>query len=86
MRYLEAMDSALQSYFTSTYDILLGPSDGMSNVKRMIMPLYKTKDPGPAIYFLGIDIQRLPNGRIKLSQTHYIERILERFVTVPNCQ
>jgi Reverse transcriptase (RNA-dependent DNA polymerase) len=45
----------------------------------MIMPLYKMKDLGPAIYYLGIDIQRLPNGRIKLSQTRYIERILERF-------
>ena len=59
--------------------LLLGPSDGISNVKRMIMPLYKMKDLGPAIYYLGIDIQRLPNGRIKLSQTRYIERIIERF-------
>jgi hypothetical protein len=23
------------------------------------------KDLGPAVYYLGIDIQRLPNGRIK---------------------
>ena len=41
----------------------------------MIMPLYKMKDLGLAI---GIDIQS-PNGRIKLSQRRYIEKILERF-------
>jgi hypothetical protein len=39
--------------------LLVGLSDGISNVKRMIMPLYKMKDLGPAIYYLGIDISTI---------------------------
>jgi hypothetical protein len=59
--------------------LLIGPSDGIENVKRMLKQLYKMKDLGPASLFLGIEIERLPDGRIKLSQTRYIETLLERF-------
>jgi hypothetical protein len=37
------------------------------------------KDCGLASLYLGIEITHLPGGAIKLSQTHYINRILERF-------
>ena len=59
--------------------LLVGTPDSIVNVKNMIKPLYKMKDCGLATLFLGIRIERLPDGRIKLSQTHYIEKLLERF-------
>jgi hypothetical protein len=59
--------------------LLVGPIEGIENVKQMVKPLYKVKDLGPARLFLGIEIERLPDGRIKLSQTRYIEKLLERF-------
>ena len=32
---------------------------------------------------MEIEIERLPGGRIKLSQTRHIERLLERFAMIP---
>jgi reverse transcriptase-like protein len=52
--------------------LLVGPIDGIINAKKMVMPLYKMRD-------LGVEIDRLPDGRIKLSQTRYIKKLLERF-------
>ena len=59
--------------------LLVGPIDGIVNVKKLIMPLYKMRDLGEATFFLGVEINRLPDGKIKLSQTRYIEKLLERF-------
>ena len=59
--------------------LLVGPSHGIRTVKNMIMPLYKMRDLGPATLYLGIEINRLSDGRIKLSQTQYIEKTLERY-------
>jgi Reverse transcriptase (RNA-dependent DNA polymerase) len=59
--------------------LLVGPSDGIRNVKSMIMSLYDMKDLGQATLFLGVEIERMPDGRIKLSQSRYIDRMLERF-------
>jgi Reverse transcriptase (RNA-dependent DNA polymerase) len=59
--------------------LLVGPSHNIAIVKKMIMPLYKMRDLGPATLYLGIEIGRLPDGRIKLSQTRYIEKTLERY-------
>src|SRR5436190_11897723 len=64
--------------------LLVGPTDGILNVKQMILSLYKMKDLGPAALFLGIQIERLLDGRIKLSQTHYIDKLLDRF-GMTNC-
>jgi len=56
-----------------------GPKNLLGEVNQlggpMIMPLYKMKDLGLAIYYLGIGIQRSPNGLIKLPQMRYIEKI-----------
>ena len=57
--------------------LLVGPTEGINNVKQMIGPLYKFKDLGPARLFLGIEIERLSEGRIKISQTRYIKKLLE---------
>jgi Reverse transcriptase (RNA-dependent DNA polymerase) len=59
--------------------LLVGPIQGIINVKSLIMPLYKMRDLGESSMFLGIEIERFPDGRIKLSQFRYIERLLERF-------
>ena len=59
--------------------LLVGTPDSIANVKNMIKPLYKIKDCGPATQFLGIRVEILPNGQIKLSQSHYVEKLLEHF-------
>ena len=51
----------------------------IQSVKDEISNLYKIKDFEKAVYFLGIKIDDDQKGNIKLSQTRYIENILERF-------
>ena len=51
----------------------------IKSVKDEISNLYKIKDFEKAVYFLGIKIDDDQKGNIKLSQTRYIENILERF-------
>jgi hypothetical protein len=48
-------------------------------VKDEIAGLYKIKDLGKAVFFLGIKLDYDKDGNIKLSQARYIENILERF-------
>ena len=48
-------------------------------MKEEIASLCTIKDLGEAKYFLGIKLDRNSNGTLRLSQTNYIENILERF-------
>jgi Reverse transcriptase (RNA-dependent DNA polymerase)/Integrase core domain len=64
--------------------LLVGPKQGIAYVKSMIFKLYKMKDMGRASLYLGVEITHLPGGAIKLSQTSYIEKTLERF-GLSNC-
>jgi hypothetical protein len=64
--------------------LLVGPKQGIAHVKSMIFMLYKMKDMGRASLYLGVEITHLPGGAIKLSQTRYIEKTLERF-GLTNC-
>ena len=57
--------------------LLVGPTEGINNMKQMIRPLYKFKDLEPARLFLEIEIKRLFKGWIKISQTRYIEKLLK---------
>lgn len=47
--------------------------------KARISKQYKMTDLGPAKRFLNLQIERLSNGDIRLGQSIYVERILERF-------
>src|SRR5436190_13692167 len=55
--------------------LLVGPTEGINNVKQIIRLLYKFKDLGPARLFLKIKIERLSESQIKISQTCYIEKL-----------
>ena len=46
--------------------------------KRMLVSKFDMKDLGVADVILGIKILKTPNG-LALSQTHYIQKILEKF-------
>ena len=59
--------------------LLVSSHDAVKSVKEEIASLYTIKDLGEAKYFLGIKLDRNSNGTLRLSQTNYIENILERF-------
>jgi hypothetical protein len=59
--------------------LLVLSHDTAKSVKEEIESLYPIKDLGEAKYFLGIKIDDNSNGTLRLSQTNYIENILERF-------
>ena len=40
---------------------------------------YRMSDLGPARQFLGLEIDRLPNGHLRLYQTRFILKVLQRF-------
>jgi Reverse transcriptase (RNA-dependent DNA polymerase) len=56
----------------------------IESIKQEIAKLYTIKDLGKAEYFLGIHFQYSP-GSIKLSQTAYIQKLLDRF-NMTNCK
>jgi hypothetical protein len=56
-----------------------GSSERAIDVKNALMKQYQMSNLGPAKRFLGLDITRLPDGSILLSQQTYIDSILKRF-------
>jgi len=50
------------------------------DVKESLMHQYKMKNLGPVKQFLGLEINRLPDGSVTLSQQSYINTILHRYV------
>ena len=64
-------------------DMLVAYADGSSEraieVRNALMRQYQMSNLGPAKRFLGLDITRLPDGSILLSQQTYINSILKRF-------
>ena len=65
--------------------VLVSSEDAVNDVKTEISKLYTIKDLGEAEYFLGIKLERMGNGCLKLSQTKYIENVLNRF-GMSNCK
>lgn len=61
-------------------DILVISHDkkAVNQVEALLSSLYTIKDLGDAEYFLGVKIERSPS-RIKLTQTSYINSMLERY-------
>jgi hypothetical protein len=63
-------------------DILIahqgGDASPANEVKSLLMNKYKMSDLGPVRRFLGIEVTR-QDGRYEISQTEYIQTILERF-------
>ncbi|SCV70650.1 BQ2448_3414 [Microbotryum intermedium] len=69
-------------YITLYVDDLLIISPDLAEIECIISGLeqcYGVKHLGPAKYILGIQIQRLDNGSIALSQERYIMDVLARF-------
>jgi len=64
-------------------DMLVAYADGSSeraiDVKNALMKQYQMSNLGPAKRFLGLDITRLPDGSIVLSQQSYIDSVIKRF-------
>jgi hypothetical protein len=54
-------------------------SDKAIDTKNRLMQQYKMSNLGPAKKFLGLKIDRLPDGSITLSQPDYIDSMLQRF-------
>ena len=59
--------------------LLVKLTERILKIKQMIYFLYKIKDLNSAALFLSIQIKHLFNSQIKLSQTHYIKKLLECF-------
>lgn len=58
--------------------IAASDSDSLTSVKEMLSEKFKMKDLGRLGHFLGIDFTQ-SEGKIKMNQTRYITKILERF-------
>ena len=50
----------------------------LKEVKEMLTDRFKMKDLGKLKHFLGIDFEQT-EGQVKMSQTKYVDKILERF-------
>ncbi|SGY18634.1 BQ5605_C014g07419 [Microbotryum silenes-dioicae] len=77
------IDDQKQLHYIALYvDDLLIVSPTLDKIERVISGLeqrYGVKRLGPAEYILGIQIQRLEDGSIALSQERYIMDVLARF-------
>ncbi|SCV72359.1 BQ2448_3896 [Microbotryum intermedium] len=77
------LDDRHRPHYIALYvDDLLIISPDLAEIERIISGLeqrYGLKRLGPAKYILGIQIQRLDNGSIALSQERYIMDMLARF-------
>ncbi|SGZ03956.1 BQ5605_C032g11034 [Microbotryum silenes-dioicae] len=77
------LDDRQRSHYIALYvDDLLMISPDPAEIERVISGLeqrYGVKRLGPAEYILGIQIRRLDNGSIALSQERYIMDVLARF-------
>ena len=56
----------------------------LSNVKKMLMSEFKMKEQGKLNHFIGIDFH-ITQGCVKMNQSKYIGRVLERF-NMSNCK
>lgn len=60
--------------------LILAPTEEQANqVVQQIKGLYEIKDLGKAEFFLGVKIEQLQGKVIKISQSRYINELLERF-------
>ena len=61
-------------------DLILAASNDavLMDVKKMLTERFKMKDLGRLKHFLGIDFSQT-EGQVKMSQTRYVNKILERF-------
>lgn len=61
-------------------DIIIAASNEatLKNVKKMLTERFKMKDLGKLKHFLAIDFDQ-KEGQVKMSQTRYVNKILERF-------
>ncbi|SGY55142.1 BQ5605_C006g03975 [Microbotryum silenes-dioicae] len=77
------IDDQQRPHYIALYvDDLLIVSPGLDEIERVISGLqqrYGVKRLGPAEYILGIQIRRLDDGSIALSQERYIMDVLARF-------
>ncbi|SCV67545.1 BQ2448_5156 [Microbotryum intermedium] len=77
------LDDCHRPHYIALYvDELLIISPDLAEIERVISGLeqrYGVKRLGPAEYILGIQIRRLDNGSIALSQERYIMDVLARF-------
>ncbi|SGY38285.1 BQ5605_C003g01992 [Microbotryum silenes-dioicae] len=77
------LDDRQRSHYIALYvDDLLMISPDLAEIERVISGLerrYGVKRLGPAEYILGIQIRRLADGSIALSQERYIMDVLARF-------
>ncbi|SGZ16603.1 BQ5605_C020g09041 [Microbotryum silenes-dioicae] len=77
------IDDQQQTHYIALYvDDLLIVSPALDEIERVISGLerrYGVKRLGPAEYILGIQIRRLEDGSIALSQERYIMDVLARF-------
>ncbi|SCV73495.1 BQ2448_7421 [Microbotryum intermedium] len=77
------LDDCHRPHYIALYvDDLLIISPDLAKIERIISGLeqcYGVKRLGPAEYILGIQIRRLDNGSIALSQERYIMDVLARF-------
>ncbi|SGY70341.1 BQ5605_C004g03142 [Microbotryum silenes-dioicae] len=77
------IDDQKRPHYIALYvDDLLIVSPALDKIERVISGLeqrYRVKQLGPAEYVLGIQIRRLDNGSIALSQERYIMDVLARF-------
>ncbi|SGY26816.1 BQ5605_C018g08800 [Microbotryum silenes-dioicae] len=77
------IDDQQRPHYIALYvDDLLIVSPGLDEIERVISGLeqrYGVKRLGPAEYILGIQIRRLDDGSIALSQERYIMDVLVRF-------
>jgi len=51
----------------------------IDQAKALLRSRYQMSDLGPARKFLGLEIDRLPNGSLKLHQTQFMLKVLQRF-------
>ncbi len=67
-------------------DLIIAASNDnvLKCVKEMLKSKFKMKDLGKLTHFLGIDFEQ-SDGCVKMSQCKYVQKILERFLTM-NCK
>ncbi|KAK2066223.1 hypothetical protein P8C59_000058 [Phyllachora maydis] len=61
--------------------LFIGPNIGyITDLKKRLNKVYAIEDLGPAAYFLGVQIIRdIPNRRLWLNQSQYVEEAVSRF-------
>lgn len=60
-------------------NLIVGPRDQVDIVKTQLASRWKCKDLGPAILFVGLQINRDRNKTLQIHQSSYVSRLLTRF-------